>query len=58
MTWSSNIAKRYRIDLGNSAVNSEILQIDRIDEVTLPDAKVRKLAWNRPADGSGLGVGV
>ena len=51
MTWSSNIAKRYRIDLGNSAVNSEILQIDRIDEVTLFDAKVGKLAWNRPADG-------
>jgi hypothetical protein len=49
--WISNIAKRYRIDLGNSAVNGEILPIDRIDEVTLFDAKVGKLAWNRPADG-------
>jgi hypothetical protein len=49
--WISNIARDYRINLGNSAVNGEILQIDQINELTLFDAKVGKLAWNRPADG-------
>jgi hypothetical protein len=50
--WISNIAREYRINLGNSVVNGEILQIDQINEFTLFDAKVGKLAWNRPADGS------
>jgi hypothetical protein len=50
--WISNIAKDYRVDLGHSAVNGEILQIDQIDELTPFDTKVGKLAWNMPADGA------
>jgi hypothetical protein len=38
-------------DIRLSPVNGEILQIDQINEFTLFDAKVSKLAWNRPADG-------
>jgi hypothetical protein len=49
--WSSNIARQYRIDLGNSAVNGEMLRIDQTDEFALVDTKVAKLAWNRPAEG-------
>ena len=48
--WVSNIAQEYRIDLSNSVVNGEILQIDRIDNQI--DPKVLKLAWNRPTDAS------
>jgi hypothetical protein len=47
----SRIAKDYRIDLDHSAVNGEILPIDRIDNQI--DPKVIKLAWHRPADASG-----
>jgi hypothetical protein len=52
--WISKIARDYRIDPGNSAVNGEILQISEIDENNLFGfgANARKLAWNRPADGS------
>jgi hypothetical protein len=49
--WISNIARNYRINLGNSAVNGEILQIDKINEFTFLDAKDDKLAWDSPADG-------
>jgi hypothetical protein len=39
----------YRVNLSNSTVNDEILQIDQIDNL----AKViLKLAWHRPADAS------
>jgi hypothetical protein len=51
LPWISNIARNYRINLGNSAVNGEILQIDQVNEFTLFDAKVGKLAWNTTTDG-------
>ena len=46
----SRIAKDYRIDLNHSAVNGEILLIDRIDNQI--DPKVIQLAWHRPVDAS------
>jgi hypothetical protein len=46
--WISRIAGDYRINLGNSTVNGEILRIDQIDnQIT---AKLVKLAWHRAAD--------
>lgn len=48
--WVSNIAQDYRINLSNSTVNGEILQIEQIDNRIY--RKVLKLAWNRPADAS------
>jgi hypothetical protein len=44
--WITALAMSYRIDLSASAVNGEILQIDRTD-VNGP-----KLTWHRPADAS------
>jgi hypothetical protein len=44
--WITAITMFYRINLSASAVNGEILQIDRSD-VNGP-----KLAWHRPADAS------
>jgi hypothetical protein len=48
--WIANIARDYRIDLENSAVNGEILQIDRIDDQIYP--KDLELGWQKPADAS------
>jgi hypothetical protein len=44
--WITALAIFYRINLSASAVNGEILQIDRID------ANGPKLSWHRPADAS------
>lgn len=41
--WITALAMYYRINLSASAVNGEIVQIDRID---------MKLDWHRPADAS------
>jgi hypothetical protein len=48
--WVSNIAQGYSINLSNSTVNGEMLQIDQIDNQIY--RKVLKLAWNKPADAS------
>jgi hypothetical protein len=52
--WISHMARDYRINPGNSAVNGEILRISEINENNLfgLGAKARKLAWNRPAEAS------
>jgi hypothetical protein len=44
--WITALAMFYRINLSASAVNGEILQIDRID------ANGLKLSWHRPAGAS------
>jgi hypothetical protein len=46
--WISSIARDYRINLSNSSVNGEVLQINEVNEINVLGA--RKLAWNRPAD--------
>ena len=51
--WNSHIARKYRIDLSHSSVNGEALQINEAKAVVnVLGAKVRTLAWNRPADAS------
>jgi hypothetical protein len=50
--WISNIPKNYRINLSDSAVNGEILQIDRINAEGAEDAEGQKLTWDSPADAS------
>jgi hypothetical protein len=51
--WISHIARNYRIDLSHSSVNGEALQINEAKVVmNVLGAKVRTLAWNRPADAS------
>jgi hypothetical protein len=51
--WISGIARNYRIDLIHSSVNGEALQINEAKVVmNVLGAKVRTLAWNRPADAS------
>jgi hypothetical protein len=47
--WTSHIARDYRVNLSNSTVNGEILQIDQIDNLA---KVVLKFAWHRPADAS------
>jgi hypothetical protein len=48
--WISSIARDYRINLSNSSVNGEVLQINEVNELNIFGTKARKLAWNRPAD--------
>jgi hypothetical protein len=48
--WISSIARDYRINLSNSSVNGEVLQINEVSEIDVFGTKARKLAWNRPAD--------
>jgi hypothetical protein len=51
--WISHVARDYRIDLSHSSVNGEALQINEAKVViNVLGAKVRTLAWNRPADAS------
>jgi hypothetical protein len=51
--WISHVARDYRIDLSHSSVNGEALQINEAKAVmNVLGAKVRTLAWNRPADAS------
>jgi hypothetical protein len=49
--WISNIARDYRVNLSNSTVNGEMLQIDQIDNQIYAKVVLR-LAWHRPADAS------
>jgi hypothetical protein len=48
--WISSIARDYRINLSNSSVNGEVLQINEVNEINVFGTKARKLAWSRPAD--------
>jgi hypothetical protein len=48
--WIANIAGNYRINLSESAVNGEVLQIDRMNAES---AEGSKFTWDRPADASG-----
>ena len=48
--WISSIARDFRINLSNSSVNGEVLQINEVNEINVFGTKARKFAWNRPAD--------